>query len=171
MAEKSATKEEKGVVPYKAGLQGWSDEVRAAAIQIYEDTASVHQVVAHLKKAGYTNNDGAPPSKRSIIYWINAESETRGEDLRKLAAKQRRNNIAELAWDKAEEVADKLTTAEDGKNTYGYAGAFKTLYDLGSKAESESDSSVVDEWFAVLGKRTRSHAGLTYLDGTYREIE
>lgn len=148
----------------------WPDEVRKEAIEAYKDTASVRAAQLALKAAGYVDEKGRPPDVRSIHRWIRAAIETTKVDLRKNAITERRSKLQELAWDKAEDIAEKLDTATEGRDIYGMAGAFKTFYDVGSKAAAEADGSTVEEWWAIIGGRRTSHAGVEYVDGQFREL-
>lgn len=149
----------------------WPDVIREEAVEAYKDTASVRSAQLALKAAGFVDEKGRPPDVRTIHRWVRAAIELTKVDIRKNAIAERRSKLQEIAWDRAEDIADKLETATDGRDIYGMAGAFKTFYDVGSKAAGEADgTTVIDEWFAVMGRRRTSHAGLEYVDGEFKEL-
>lgn len=153
--------------------QGWSDQVVDEAVRCYEDTGSGAKARDLLLKNGYTDGKGQPPSVRTIQRWVAKATKDRAIDIQRDAIQARRARVQEKAWDKAEEIAD-MPLPEGGKDLYGYAGAFKTFYDVGSKAAAEGgEGDTVEDWqVAIIGRRTiRSHSGLVYRDGEYIEAE
>lgn len=151
--------------------QGWSDDAIRQAIEAYQDTASAEEARLQLYECGFVDKDGNPPSARTIRHWVQKESDKQGVDLRREAIEGQREDIMSMGYAGAKDAIQKASIAKNGQEAFGYAGAAKTFFDIGERVAAQREGTIFEEFFAVMGRRVRSHAGLEYTsNGSYREL-